>query len=455
MRPRVVMKFGGTSVGDGAAMARTAAHILNERGQRLVVVSAVGGVTDVLLKAATASLRREDVGPSLEQIRARHKAIIDAEGLPSDVLSELEEDLGEVLAGVSKLGELTPRTRDWIQSFGERMSSRLLAEMLCRRGAKARAYDAGELGFETDSNHGNAEPSPASMEAIGSAWDGLDGEVIPVVTGFLGRTAAGDVTTLGRGGSDFSAALFAAATDAEEIQIWTDVSGFLEADPGVVIEASVIPSMLFEEAAELAYFGARVLHPRTIEPARLKGIPVRVLGTFDEDPEAKVEGSDDRGTLISDDAPPVPIRAIAMREDVQSLHIHSLRMLDAPGFLVRVFEVFARHKISVDVIATSEVSVSMTFNSSGAGLQAAIDEISSFAKVESSPPRALLCLVGSGLREDPSLLARVFGVFAEWAIPIHVISQGASRINVNLVTDSSMAHVALQALYAELFADQP
>jgi len=450
MRPRVVMKFGGTSLGTPHAMARMAAHILREERPRLVVVSAVGGVTDQLLVAAAAALAGDDTDPAREAIRDRHAVILAAEGLAPDLLADLEDDLSDLLAGISKLGEFTLRTRDWLQSLGERMSACLVAEVLSLRGAPALAWDAGDLGLVTDANHGRAEPTPGSEAAMQSALEGLEPGVIPVVTGFIGRTRDGIITTLGRGGSDFSAALFGAAVGAEEIQIWTDVPGFLQADPAIIPGAEVIPSMRFEEAAELAYFGARVLHPRTIEPARRKGIPVRVLGTFDVDP-AGDQPIGAQGTLISKDAPLVPIRALALQTEVHSLHVHSLRMLDAPGFLARVFDVFARHQISIDVVATSEVSVSMTFDSTGEGLEAAIEEITGFAQVESSPPRALLSLVGPGLREDPSLLARVFGVFAAEGIPIHVISQGASRINVNLVTDSHQAHAALRALCSELF----
>ncbi len=449
MLPGVVMKFGGTSVGTAEAMKRTARHVAREPRHPLVVVSAVGGVTDLLLQAAETA-RSESIPRGMEEIHVRHHAIIDELGLDAGIIQDLEAQLMRLVQGISLLRELTPRIKDSLVSLGERMSSRLLAATLESMGRPAMAYNAWELGLYTDDNHGCAEPLPAATDQMRSIMEDLDPEVVPVVTGFIGHSTEGEITTLGRGGSDFSAALFGAAVGAAEIQIWTDVSGIQRADPRVVEGAEVIGAMRFEEAAELAYFGAKVLHPRTMEPARRLGIPVRVLGTFAVDPDGDRPASE-LGTVIDDQAPMEPVRALAIRPDVQSLHIHSLRMLEAHGFLSRVFEILTRHRISVDVIATSEVSISMTLDLYEGDLAAAVEELKAFAEVEELGKRSIVCLVGSGLRQDTSLLARIFDILARADVPVHVISQGASRINITLVTDPEHVKPAMKALYDELF----
>ena len=449
MLPGVVMKFGGTSLGTAEAMKRTAQHVAREPRHPLVVVSAVGGVTDLLLQAAETACSGS-IPQGVEQIAIRHHRIMDELGLNAELLKDLETQLRRLVQGISLLRELTPRIKDSLVSLGERMSSRLLAATLEGMGRPAMAYNAWELGLITDDNYGCAEPLAEASDKMHGIMEQLDPDVVPVVTGFIGHSIEGEITTLGRGGSDFSAALFGAAAGAAEIQIWTDVAGIQRADPRVVSGAEVIGAMSFEEAAELAYFGAKVLHPRTMEPARRRGIPVRVLGTFVVDPGGNRPASE-LGTVIDDEAPSEPVRALAIRPDVQSLHIHSLRMLEAHGFLSRVFEILTRHRISVDVIATSEVSISMTLDLYEGDLDAAVEEIKKFAEVELLGKRSIICLVGAGLRQDTSLLARVFDILARAQVPVHVISQGASRINITLVTDPEHVKPAMQALYAELF----
>jgi len=454
MRPDLVMKFGGTSLATAEAMQRAADHVLRETREKLVIVSAVGGVTDMLLQSAAAAGKGDDFRSLVREIKRRHSEIIEKCGLTEDAISTFQKELERLLTGVSMLSELSPRTRDALVALGECMSASLFTGVLVKRGVDARAMDAWDLGMITDERYGCASPLDNCHEEMARKIAAVENGVTPVITGFIGHTSNGEVTSLGRGGSDFSAALFGAAAKVREIQIWTDVSGILRADPRVVPGASVLQAIRFEEAAELAYFGARVLHPRTIEPARRAGIPVRVLGTFQVDPDGGTPVSK-AGTLIDDLAPPEKVRALAIQREVQSLYIHSLRMLDAPGFLSRVFEILARHMISVDVIATSEVSVSMTLDRYEGDVDEAIEEISTFAEVKRRPDRSMLCLVGSGLRDDTGILARVFGILAANRVPVYVISQGASRINITLVTDPEHIQVALRALYVELFQKSP
>ncbi len=450
MKPRVVMKFGGTSLGTPEAVERAARHIVREEAAPVVVASAVGGVTDLLIEAGDLARSGKDFGRVLGEIAERHRIIAEAVCLEGTQLAEFEGDLERMLHGVAALGELSPRITDSLLSFGERASVHLLAAAVSRLGRPARAFASWELGLTTNGDHGRAEALPEARAEIGQAVKALAPGEVPIVTGYIGRTREGEITTLGRGGSDLTASIFGAAVGAEEIQIWTDVQGILRADPKAVPEVEVVPELSFEEAAELAYFGAKVLHPRTMEPARDRGIPVRVLGTFHVDCDSP-EPVSGQGTLIHARAPEEPIRAMALQQKVQSLHVHSMRMLEAPGFLSRVFEILARHRISVDVIATSEVSISMTLDLYEGDLDKAIEEISSFAEVKRTPGRSILCLVGAGIRRDTGLLARIFRMLAEEEVPVHVISQGASRINITLVTEPPHGEKAMRRLYEGLF----
>jgi len=450
MRPAIVMKFGGTSVGSPDAIRRVVAHVRRETPPPLVVVSAVGGVTDLLLEASRLARSGRPFHEPVVEIARRHRAIVEAFDLAHERIDGLEHELSRLLQGISMLRELSPRIQDTLVSVGERISVRLVAAALEASGAPARAHDAWDIGLVTDEQHGKAQPLERSRGAIREALEALEDGVVHVVNGFVARSARGEITTLGRGGSDLSAALFGVAAAAREIQIWTDVPGIMRADPKVVEQPRVVPTMRFEEAAELAFFGAKVLHPRTVEPARAAGVPVRVLGTFQVDPSDPTPVAE-QGTLIDDNAPEEPVRGLAIHKGVQSLHIHSLGMLEAPGFLSRVFEILSRNRISVDVVATSEVSVSMTLDSYGEELDQAIAEISAFAEVEQIPDRSILCIVGSGLRRDTVLLSRIFQILARGGVPVRVISQGASRINITLVTDPPHASGAMQALYSEFF----
>jgi len=443
------MKFGGTSLGTPEAVERAARHIVREEPAPVVVASAIGGVTDLLIKAGELALKGNDFGRVVGDVAERHHTIAGAVGLDMVLLGEIEEELDRLLHSVAALGEISPRVNDSLLSFGERTSVHILAAAVSRLRRPARAYTSWELGLTTNDDHGRADPVPEARAEIQQAVESLVPVEVPIVTGFIGRSQEGEITTLGRGGSDLTASIFGAAVGAEEIQIWTDVPGILRADPKVVPEVEVVQELSFEEAAELAYFGAKVLHPRAMEPAQDRGIPVRVLGTFHVDSELP-EPISKQGTLIHAKAIEEPIRAMALQQKVQSLHVHSLRMLEAPGFLSRVFQILARHRISVDVIATSEVSISMTLDLYEGDLEKAIEEISSFAEVERTPGRSILCLVGAGMRRDTGLLARIFRMLADEEVPVHVISQGASRINITLVTEPPHGERAMRRLYEGL-----
>ncbi len=451
MRPKIVMKFGGTSVGSAEAFQKVADLIqASLRRRPLVVLSAVGRVTDLLEKAASTAYRGGDWEEYLKEIVDIHRQICSQLEISDEDVGQLEEKLFRWLQGVYLLRELTPRVYDALLSLGERISTRILAQLLRKRGIKAQAWKSWELGLLTDNKHNRASILQNSYQAIERAVEELDGGVVPVVTGFIGRSIDGEITTLGRGGSDFSAAIFGAALRVEEIQIWTDVPGFLRADPRFIDGSELIPEMTFDEAFELAYFGAKVLHPRTIEPAQKAGIPVRVVGTFHVTP-SQVEAGEIPGTLIHSGAPPEALRALAIREEVTALQIRSTKMLEAPGFLAKIFSIFAEKEISVDVVTTSEVSVSVTFDQySGKNLEEAIAEISQFADVSGPYTRSLICAVGSDLGKNGRLITQIFDLLSRGEIPIYLISQGASRLNVTIITDRKFARSALELLHSEL-----
>ena len=399
----VVMKFGGTSVKDPEAIRRLARIVAREQaisGVPVVVVSAMSGITDQLLDAV-AAVERGDAELASQKVtvmRDRHRAAAEALLTRADerdeVIDALERQWREAAAllhAMAVLREVSPRSRDAVVAMGELASSRLVAAALTELGTPARCVDARRV-LVTSADHGQGQPDLAATAAR------LHERVLPLTTsgvvavlgGFIGATAEGITTTLGRGGSDYSASLFGAGLRAAEIQIWTDVDGMLTADPRVVEGARPLPSLSFAEASELAYFGAKVLHPSTIAPAVTDGIPVRILNSHR--PEVA-------GTTITANPPlpEAPLTGLACKRDITVIDIRSTMMLAAYGFMRRVFEVFERYRTSVDVITTSEVSVSITIEDRRA-LDEIVRDLSAFAEVGVESEMALLCAVGERLR---------------------------------------------------------
>lgn len=440
----IVMKFGGTSVGSAEAIRRTGEIVRSRLGrQPVVVVSALSGVTNALIEAATGAHTRA-VAPdeSAQRLTARHREVLEELDLPTDLVDEELTRLSEVLKGIFYLRELTPRSMDYVLSFGESMSSRIVAAHLTKAGIPADAWAGWDAGIVTDADHGEATLLPETWSRIPQSLGKRDPERVAVVTGFLARTEGGERSTLGRGGSDYSAAIVGRGLAAEEIQIWTDVSGILSADPRVVEDAFTLRYVTFAEAAELAYFGAKVLHPKTIEPAMQAGIPVRVLNTF---------APDDPGTLIvaeSDEKEERVVEGIAVKKGNTLVNIHSLRMLDAAGYLAHVFEVLRRHDVSVDVISTSEVSVSLTVDPRHRRhLDRAVTELEKVAQVRLWDGQAIVAVVGEGMQVKPGVAARVFDVMGSAGINIELISQGASELNITFVVEDAQADRAMRELH--------
>jgi len=450
----IVMKFGGTSVKDVAAVQRLIGIVRRDPRPRVVVVSALSKVTDALLETGRLA-EAGDANGAREAVRALHRRHVDMAALVSPpnrraelvaATDALFAELDAIVHALAVVEEVTPRSADAIVAFGELASSRIVAAALEDAGIPARFVDARKV-LVTDAAHGAAQPDrPATEERLGSLVRPLvDGGVVPVLGGFIGSTAGGLTTTLGRGGSDYSAALFGAALAAEEIQIWTDVDGMLTADPRVVGAPRVVPRLSFDEASELAYFGAKVLHPSTILPAVGLGIPVRILNSHR--PEAK-------GTLITaqaDGGVAGPV-AIACKRGVTRIDIASSRMLMAYGFLRRVFEVFERFRTPVDVVTTSEVSVSVTIDDRRA-LDGIVGELRAFADVSCDDGMAIVCAVGERLRGDAQLATRILGALE--GLPLAMVSQGGSRTNITVVLPDALVKEAMESLHRRFFEASP
>jgi aspartate kinase len=448
----IVAKFGGTSVGDAAAIER-AASIVAERValQPLVVVSALGGTTNALIalaeQAASGQLILAIRG--VEALRERHLKVAgellgnDADA--TDVIGELSATFDELAAlaeALSVLGHATPRSLDAIASKGELLSSELIVAAFRKRDIPADLVDPGSVMVTTD-QFGKAEPRTDRITERASQVIRplLARGRVPVVGGFVGATEQGITTTLGRGGSDYSAALLGAALGAEAIEIWTDVDGMLTADPRVVPDARLIQRIRFDEASELASFGAKVLHPSTIAPAVRVGIPVSILNA---------QRPSGRGTLIAFDAPRRAVTAIAGKEGVTVVRIRSPRMLLAHGFLARIFEIFDRHRTSVDVVATSEISVSLTIDDAS-HLDSLLVDLSQLGDVSVERNRGIVALVGAGLGADSEAMARALGALN--GMHVHMLSLSASGINLTMLVNADLVPAAMRQLHAAFFND--
>jgi len=445
------MKFGGTSLGSAERIAGVADRVRERLDRKpVLVVSALSRVTDLLIRAAHISLDGgADWRVATVELLSRHRTVV-SELVPAgpnqdrlfQYIDSVVAELRGLYAAVQSLGELTPRTLDAIAAVGERLAFEVVAAALQARGLPAQAVDARPL-IVTDESFGRATPlmdetSSRVREVIRPV---LQAGSVPVMAGFIGSTARGVTTTLGRGGSDWSAAVIGAALPAEEIQIWTDVDGMMTVDPRVVPGAKVMPEATFDEAAELAYFGAKVLHPATIKPAVERGIPVRILNSLN--PGAP-------GTLIGRPAEAAhgQPRAIAFKKGITVVLISQPRMLMAYGFVARVFEVFARHRTPVDLIATSEVSISLTVDEP-ACLPVVERDLAELGDVKVLRGMAIVSVVGRGFIRQHGLAGRIFQALRD--VNIVMISFGASDVNVSFVVKEDEAETAVRLLHREFF----
>ena len=451
----VVMKFGGTSVADAEAMTRVVNIVRGQRESQghaappVVVVSALSKVTDGLIR--TAEFARKGDGKAaaalLVELLERHCAIartLTSGGRAEDLVKALQTqfaELGGRVVALANVKRVAPADHDLIVAMGELASSQIVAAAFAEQGLPAVWIDARSV-LVTDAEHMMALPDMDATcarmrERVVPAT--ARGE-IPVLGGFIGATAAGVTTTLGRGGSDYSASIFGACIDSGEIQIWTDVDGMLTADPRVVPAPRLVPRLSFAEASELAYFGAKVLHPSTILPAVSKNIPVRILNS---------RRPENPGTLITAEGRPGgALAALACKRDVTVIDITSSRMLMAHGFLRRLFEVFERFKTAVDVVTTSEFSVSLTVDDVRR-LDEIVENLQAFSEVACEPKMAIVSVVGERLLEEPALFGKA--IVALGHVPLRLVSQAAARRNITFVIRDADVTEAMTRLHDAFF----
>ena len=443
----IVMKFGGSSVAD-ANRIRHVADIVQTYLLRkpVLVLSAMGDTTDHLLEAGDLALKEGKV--EIKHVDKLHQDTMKKLKLPAQKdIEDLMKELSRLLSGIALIRELSPRTKDHLVSFGERISVRIMAAYLKSINMNARAFDAWELGFISDSNFVHAELLKESWDLIPeSVLKLVKGNVVPVVTGFLAKDEKGNITTLGRGGSDLSATMIAAACKAEEVQVWKDVDGILTADPRIVKNARPVQNVTYDEASELAYFGAQVLHPRAMQPCMKTGTPVLVKNSYNvEAPGTRIEQ-----TLTSKKS--TPVRAITSKHGITLVDIASTRMLGQHGFLAEVFSIFARHGISVDMVATSEVSVSLTLDAAYE-LTEVKKELGKIASVDIKTGKAIVSIIGN-VKRSSEILARAFRICQLIGVPVQMISQGASKVNISFIVNDTEAAEVVKAVHMDFFDAQ-
>ena len=439
----IVMKFGGSSVANAERIKHVASIINAYKEKRpAVVLSAMGDTTDHLLEAADKAV--EGV-VDVAGVAKLHEETAEELGINIDTIKALLDELKQLLTGISMLKEISKRSRDYLVSFGERMSVRMMAAYLESQGIPAKFYDAWGIGIISDSNFMAAElldevweNIPAHLNAYKNGQD----DCIPIVTGFIAKDVKGNITTLGRGGSDLTATMIGAAMRAEEVQTWKDVDGILTTDPRVVKEAKTVPEVTYEEAQELAMFGAQVLHPRSMLPVRKTGTPVRVKNSYNITSPGSIIVEKHTGKVP-------PVCAITTVKNVTLIDIQSSRMLGAAGFLAHIFNNFLKWNISIDVIATSEVSVSLTVNTKQ-DLSGLIADLEQASEVTVKTGKAIVTIICDAAHSS-AILASGFDALADEGINVQMISQGASKVNISIIVDQDEAERAVKILHAAYF----
>jgi aspartate kinase len=440
----IVMKFGGSSVAN-AERIRHVAEIIEvyKKDRPVVVLSAMGDTTDDLLEAADNAVNGT---VDISRIKKLHFDTAKELGIDVPAIKELLDELNTLLTGISMLRELTKRTRDYLVSFGERMSVRMMASYLEKKGTAAKFYDAWDIGMVSDSNY-------MAAELLDEVWQNIPqhlndykngkSDAIPIVTGFIAKDKNGIITTLGRGGSDLSATMIGAAMNAEEIQTWKDVDGIMTTDPRVCSDARPVPEVTYEEAQELAMFGAQVLHPRSMIPCRKTGTPVRVKNSYNITSPGSI--------IVEKHSGPRPqVTAITSVKNITLIDIQSSRMLGAAGFLAHIFNQFLKWNISIDVIATSEVSVSLTVNGK-ANLDGLLEDVGRVAEVHAKKDKAIVTIICDASHSS-AILAKGFEALAQEGINAEMISQGANKVNISMIVENKDADRVVKILHSAFFS---
>lgn len=465
----IVMKFGGTSVGTGermAGVARITADVAARNGTPpVVVVSAMNGVTDWLVRAAETAAAGDARTFSLvrDELQQRHEQAIEDAGIGAEHARGLRAELAELLTWFANLcqsmytlGELTPRGLDAVSGLGERISARVTAAAILSRGVRSETVEATEV-IATTADHGNAKPlfDETTARAQGRLLPLIRSGIVPVVTGFIGATLDGVPTTLGRGGSDYTATILGRCLPADEVWIWTDVDGVMTADPRIVSGARTLPSISYAEIAELSFFGAKVLHPRTIEPVLEVGIPVRVLNSFH--PERP-------GTLIGSTVTETPlVKGITAIRNLTLVTVEGRGMQGVPGVAGRVFSAVAASGASVLMITQSSSEQSICFVVRTVDAPAVLEALHRTFELEllhhdidriaRDDDASIVAVVGAGMRGKPGIAASVFGALAERKINVTSIAQGSSEFNLSLVVTNGDVDAAVRAIHERFGLD--
>lgn len=453
----LVMKFGGTNMGDSAAIrhsASLAGRSIKEGIKVVVVVSAMAGVTNQLLKLADAA-QSGDIASANDEIaamRTRHFTAAQELGAAPDSetvreIREMHETLRQAVYGVYLLRELTPRSRDLIVAFGERLSAPLMSLALEQQGFRAKHVSGGEAGILTDTHFGNARPLPNTYERVKDRLSGfLSAGVTPVVAGFMGETEKGAITTLGRGGTDFSATIVGKALGADEVWAWKDVDGVMSADPRVVRDARNIEVLSYGEVMELAYFGAKVLHPLAVTPLKESGIPLRVKSAADPDfpgTLVKAEAHNESGH---------PVKAVTAIKNVSLITVTGAGVLGVPEVIASVFTAIARENITLLMVSQSSsmsnVSLAVPSTDAERALSALRTGLAGELNVEEQNNVAVLAIVGSGMRGQRGVSAKLFNALAENGVNVLMISQGSSELNISVAIEGAQVDAATTAVHA-------
>ncbi len=453
----IVMKFGGSSVADAERMRRCA-RLVKERAGRdrvVAVVSALDGVTEELLALADAAgtANHPAIDARLREIRRRHEEAAKAAG-EDGLVAPLLDELGRLVLGISMVGELTARSKDAVAAFGEKLSVRIFRKILEAEGVQARAFTGQEAGLVTDEKYGEAEPLlELSLYQIAETLKApLEAGEVPVVTGFIAATQHGVTTTIGRGGSDFTATIVGAAIKADEIWIWSDEDGLMTADPRIVPQARLLERIRFIEAVEMGLFGAKSMHPRALEPAAERRIPVRMKNTFN--PSGP-------GTLITDEGGPPKelIRSVLLVKDAALINIAGPAMMGRPGTAARVCQVVADQGINIRMIilSVSEGGISLVVmgaqaSAARAALEAHVLRTGIARHVDVIEKVTIVAVIGSFMRGHPGTAARVFGAVGRKGVNVMAIAQGSSELSISFVVKSEEGPDAIRALHDEFMS---
>ncbi len=458
------MKFGGTSVGSGEHIQHVAGLISNHLGkgyQIVVVVSALKGVTDELIEASeeARSGNRDHVYKLLQKTTEKHLAAarnaIKNKLIREEVEQTLEttlDELEKVLTGITYLGELTPKSKDYVLSFGERMSTLIVWGTLRDLGLNVQYFTGEDAGIVTDSNFGEARPmmKVTAYQVKQKIELLLEKRIIPVVTGYIAATQDGEITTLGRGGSDYTATIIAAALEADEVWVWTDVDGLMTSDPKIVPSAKVIPELSFHEAIEMAIFGAKAMHPRALEPAMEKEIPVRIRNTFNlQNP----------GTLIVKEQKIKPkdvVKGITLIKNLALVNVSGAGMVGTPGTAAKVFGMLGKNNINVLMISQSASEANISFILEREVLERAVSTLEIallgsglIGEVNSEDDVCVVAVVGAGMKGTPGVAARMFGAVARKGVNMRMIAQGSSELNISFVVKETDGEEAVRAIHQE------